>query len=132
MAYKILLIGDPLPDQTVTIKSLAEGQGVRFEVEAVGSLSAALRKLANNPADQPAAQIRISAVIVDLFLPDSQGIAPLAAILQASPNVPVLVVASLEHEPIAKRAVREGAQDYLLRSHLDAYWLRKTLEGMVE
>src|SRR5450631_1654275 len=75
---------------------------------------------------------RIAAVLVNLFLRDSEGVETFDRIFQASPDVPILVLSSLEHESAAKLAVQRGAQDYLLEDHLDSYLLPKALRNMLE
>jgi diguanylate cyclase (GGDEF)-like protein/PAS domain S-box-containing protein len=75
---------------------------------------------------------RIAAVLVDLFLPDSQGIETFNLVFQAAPQIPILVLSSSQDEAVAKLAVRQGAQDYLLKGRLDGYMLPKAVGNMVE
>src|SRR5450631_814710 len=75
---------------------------------------------------------RIAAVLVNLFLPDSQGLETFDRLFKTSPDVPVLVLSSLGHEDTAKQAVQRGAHDYLLEDHLDSYLLPKALRNMLE
>ena len=74
----------------------------------------------------------ISAVLVDLFLPDSQGIETFDRLFLAAPNIPILVLSASSDEDIAKVAVQRGAQDYLLYGRIDGYWLPKILRRIVE
>ena len=74
----------------------------------------------------------ISAVVADLFLPDSQGIETVERLLRASPDMPILVVSRRCDEHVARQAVQRGAQDYLLLEHLDGYSLPKALNSMLE
>jgi diguanylate cyclase (GGDEF)-like protein/PAS domain S-box-containing protein len=76
-------------------------------------------------------QDAIAAVVLDLFLPDSQGIETLEAFLRARPLVPILVVSRTQDESTAIKAVQQGAQDYLLLERLDGYTLPKALRGML-
>jgi diguanylate cyclase (GGDEF)-like protein/PAS domain S-box-containing protein len=75
---------------------------------------------------------RIAAVLVNLFLRDCQGLETLDRISRTSPDVPILVLSSVERENAAKQAVHRGAQDYLLEDHLDSYLLPKSLRNMLE
>jgi diguanylate cyclase (GGDEF)-like protein/PAS domain S-box-containing protein len=75
---------------------------------------------------------RIAAVLVSLFLPDSEGMETFDRIFKTSPNIPILVLSSREHENTAKLAVQLGAQDYLLDADLDGYLLPKALRNMLE
>jgi diguanylate cyclase (GGDEF)-like protein/PAS domain S-box-containing protein len=74
----------------------------------------------------------IAAVVVDLFLPDSQGIETFDTLFRASAHVPILVLSHLRDEDVGRLAVQHGAQDYLLEERLDAYSLRKALSNMLE
>jgi diguanylate cyclase (GGDEF)-like protein/PAS domain S-box-containing protein len=75
---------------------------------------------------------RIAAVLVNLFLRDCQGLQTLDRISRTSPDVPILVLSTVERENAAKQAVHRGAQDYLLEDHLDSYLLPKSLRNMLE
>jgi diguanylate cyclase (GGDEF)-like protein/PAS domain S-box-containing protein len=70
--------------------------------------------------------------MVDLFLPDSNGLETFERIFKAAPHVPILVISSTEHEPIARLAVQRGAQDHLLKGRLDSYLLPKALGSMID
>lgn len=74
----------------------------------------------------------IASVVVGLCLPDGRGSRAVEALLRAEPRLPILVVARRCDEPVARRAVRHGAQDYLLLEELDATSLSKALTCMVD
>jgi diguanylate cyclase (GGDEF)-like protein/PAS domain S-box-containing protein len=71
-------------------------------------------------------------VLVDLYLPDCQGIETFDQLFAAAPQIPILVLSAAKDEEVAKLAVQRGAQDYLLKNHLDAYLLSKALGSMIE
>src|SRR5580658_5308211 len=121
MSRRLLLIEDQLSDRTAILDALVYTDGTPFPIEPVGLLSAALERLSTDRTKQSTAPDRIAAIIVELFLPDSNGIATFDQLFQAAPNIPILVIASLQNEHIAKLAVRHGAQDYLLKQRLDGY-----------
>lgn len=75
---------------------------------------------------------RIAAILLSLYLPDSEGVETFDRIFKTSPNIPILVLSSLEHENAAKLAVQLGAQDYVLDRDLDGYLLPKALRNMLE
>src|SRR5262249_27230854 len=85
---------------------LAESEGTRFELTAVARLSAAQEAL----ADQ-----RFGLVLLDLSLPDSQGLDTFRCLRQAGVRLPVVVLTGLDDEALAVQAVRDGAQDYLVK-----------------
>jgi diguanylate cyclase (GGDEF)-like protein/PAS domain S-box-containing protein len=75
---------------------------------------------------------RIAAILLSLYLPDSEGMETFDRIFKASPNIPILVLSSPAHENAAKLAVQLGAQDYVLDDDLDGYLLPKALRNMLE
>jgi diguanylate cyclase (GGDEF)-like protein/PAS domain S-box-containing protein len=97
-----------------------------FVVEWVETCSESLRRLRRDGKE------RIAAVLVNLFLSDSQGVETFDRIFQTSPDIPILVLSTHEHENAAKLAVQRGAQDYILEDHLDSYFLPKALRNMLE
>jgi diguanylate cyclase (GGDEF)-like protein/PAS domain S-box-containing protein len=121
----ILLIQDD-PTDTNAVRPALNGS---FQVEGVRSCAAALERLAEERKQRKAG---IAAVLVDLFLPDCQGIETFDRLFHAAPQIPILVLSAAEDEEVAKLAVQHGAQDYLLKNHLDAYLLSKALSSMIE
>jgi diguanylate cyclase (GGDEF)-like protein/PAS domain S-box-containing protein len=97
-----------------------------FKVESVSRCCDGIERLGSQRGE------RIAAVLVDLFLPDSEGIDTFDRLFRASPHVPILVVSRLRDEDVARQAVRRGAQDYLLLERLDGYSLPKALGTMLE
>jgi diguanylate cyclase (GGDEF)-like protein/PAS domain S-box-containing protein len=74
----------------------------------------------------------VVAVLVDLFLPDSSGLDTFAQLFRAAPQIPILILSAAQHEDVARLAVRQGAQDYFLKDHLDDHLLPKTLRTIIE
>ena len=114
--HLLLIHDDPAGAQLIQA-ALAEGSS-SGEVECVTRLSEGLQRLKKKG---------IGAIIVNLFLPDSQGLATFDAVQLAAPHIPILVLSTLDHEAIAKQAVQRGAHDYLLPGHLDSYALQRAL-----
>jgi diguanylate cyclase (GGDEF)-like protein/PAS domain S-box-containing protein len=104
-------------------ETLIESKREPYDVEWVGSLSDGLERLTTN---------RVSAVLLDLRLPDCQGIAGLEKLLQAAPSIPILVVGADENEEVAQHVIRAGAHDYLLMNRLDSYWLPRAVRHAIE
>ena len=103
--------------------ALAAADAGSFEVEWVRQLSQGLERLSKKG---------IAAVLLDLSLPDSEGIATFDKLFAASPDVPILILAGDASETLAKEAVSRGAQDYLVAAHLDTYSLQRALRNAVE
>jgi len=131
LAQTILLIeDDPSHAKTVT-DALTGSRDDPFHVEWVTSCADGLERLAQGRQDAPRTD-EIAAVLVDLCLPDSQGIETFDRLFSAAPHIPILVLSSLQDEAVGRLAVQHGAQDYLLKANLYGYLLPKALRSMVE
>jgi diguanylate cyclase (GGDEF)-like protein/PAS domain S-box-containing protein len=127
MSQSILLIQDDPLDARVIQDILTQANG--FEVEWVRGCSAGIERLA---VDEKRRSRGIAAVLVDLFLPDCQGIDTFDRLFDAVPEIPILVLSSSHDEETAKLAVQHGAQDYLLKSRITGYLLPKAVGNMIE
>jgi diguanylate cyclase (GGDEF)-like protein/PAS domain S-box-containing protein len=121
----ILVVADAAEAWAVR-RSLIKAREDPFKVEWVSACEDAIKRLGNPGGEE------IAAVVVDLALPDSQGIETFDALLRTSPHVPILVLSHLRDEDVAKLAMQHGAQDYLLQERLDGYSLSKALNNMLE
>ena len=72
------------------------------------------------------------AVLLDLSLPDCQGIETFARAHAAAPNAPIVVLTGMDDEELALRAVREGAQDYLVKDRVDGHLLHHSIRYAIE
>jgi len=97
---------------------LSESQGAEFRVEWVEALVPGMIRLGRGDIDM---------VLLDLSLPDSQGLESLTAIRHAAPSIPVVVLTGLDDQDFAHEAVRCGAQDYLVKGELTGGMLARTL-----
>jgi len=120
---KILLIeSDPVAANGIRDALAAPGIG-SFDVECVHQLSDGLERLGKRG---------IAAVLLDLSLPDSQGIETFDKLFAAAPDIPILILGGKINEALAQQAVGRGAQDYLLPGHLDSYSLPRALRNAIE
>ena len=82
-----------------------------------------LDEIAAKPAVPP-----FDAVLLDLGLPDSQGIETYHAARQILPDVPIILLTGLDDDGIAEKSLRDGAQDYLVKGKImDPYLLDRTV-----
>jgi diguanylate cyclase (GGDEF)-like protein len=72
------------------------------------------------------------AIVLDLSLPDSAGLDSFRQIAERVPDVPVVVVDWAENRSLALDVLREGAQDYLVKSEIDAGLLHRSLLFSIE
>jgi PAS domain-containing protein len=73
----------------------------------------------------------IEVILLDLTLPDGQGLKAFDRVSQAAPNALILVLSAARDEEIARQAVRRGAHDYLVKGHVDAHWLPRALRYLI-
>ena len=74
----------------------------------------------------------VDCVLLDLDLPDAQGLAALHGLKQAQPDVAVLVLTGLDDELRGTEAVGAGAQDYLVKGQIDGSGLLRAVRYAVE
>jgi diguanylate cyclase (GGDEF)-like protein/PAS domain S-box-containing protein len=126
LSRNVLLVLSDAAEAEAVRRSLANSPDGPFKVESVNRCGEATERLRNQQAEE------IAAVVVDLFLSDSQGIETLDQLLRVSPHVPILVLSHSRDEGVARLAVQHGAQDYLLQECLDGHSLPKAVTSMLE
>ena len=122
-ALRVLLVEDNPGDARLVREMLAEMNTERYETVPVGRLAEALRFLSEQPFD---------AILLDLNLPDSYGLATLIKIRSVAPHVPVIVVSGLADEEMAIHAIREGAYTYLVKGQMNGYLLNRSIRYSIE
>lgn len=128
MSQNILLVQDD-PLGAKAIREALTKSDTGFHVEWVRRCSEALERLATEAKH---GRRGIVAILADLVLPDTRGIETFDRLFNAAPQIPILVLSAFQNEDVAKLALQHGAQDYLLKPHLDGYSLLKALGSMVE
>ncbi len=122
-ALRVLLVEDNPGDARLVREMLAEMNTERYETVPVGRLADALQFLSEQPFD---------AILLDLNLPDSYGLATLIKIRSVAPHVPVIVVSGLADEEMAIHALREGAYTYLVKGQMNGYLLNRSIRYSIE
>lgn len=72
------------------------------------------------------------AILLDLRLPDSTGLATVVQFRQAVPDIPVVVVTEIDDENLALAAIRAGAQDYLSKEDITIQQLLRSVRFAIE
>ena len=120
---KIILVEDN-PGDTFLIKQELKQLGNRqLQVTHFEFLEEAINSLHTNDFD---------AVLLDLSLPDSQGLDTLLSLEEEAPGLPVIVLTGLDDETIAIKAVRQGAQDYLVKGEFNGQLLIRSIYYAIE
>jgi diguanylate cyclase (GGDEF)-like protein/PAS domain S-box-containing protein len=83
-------------------------------------------------AEKHLAERKFDIILLDLGLPDAQGLAAVRRAHAAAPRIPLVVVTGLDDEALASQALQEGAQDYLVKGQIDARGLLRALRYAVE
>lgn len=120
---RILHIEDNPADVVLIREILAEAKGFSGTVHHAGLLALGLEILTTNTID---------IILLDLNLPDIAGKATFQAVKESARDTPVIIMTGLNDEEAAVNAVREGAQDYLLKSQVDANLLVRSIRYAIE
>ena len=115
---RVLLVEDSAADAQITSDMLAFARAPRCELTRVARLSEAHALLAVQ---------RFAVILLDLGLPDADGIAGLRALRGAAPEAAIVVLSGLGGEAIAVEALESGAQDYLVKGRADADGLQRSI-----
>jgi PAS domain S-box-containing protein len=120
-AKALLIEDDPLYAQA--IRGLFMAKGVAFELEWASSLAAGLARLAQNDID---------IVLLDLALPDSEGLETFNRIHRSVPDLPVIVLTVTNNDDLAIQAMQAGAQDYLVKGEINRHLLQRAMRYAIE
>lgn len=118
---KVLLVEDSLADARL-VKDCLSGGGA-FTVFHQQHLASALERM------EPGA---VDAVLLDLGLPDSQGLDTFERIHERQPETPIVLLTGLDDETVALKALERGAQDYVVKGGFDRESLPRVLRYAVE
>ncbi|CAA9212715.1 MAG: response regulator receiver modulated serine phosphatase [uncultured Chloroflexi bacterium] len=125
---RVLLVEDNPGDARLFIEALREAAtssalGATIEVTHAGGLHAAFAACRDSAPD---------VVLLDLGLPETQGLETFQRVRDAAPVLPIVVLSGLDDEQTAIGAVREGAQDYLVKGEVDGRLLERSLRYAIE
>jgi two-component system, cell cycle sensor histidine kinase and response regulator CckA len=126
MEFIRALVVEDNPADAAFITDAVNEAGANSFVELVhtGRLKSALRLIAEEKFDL---------ILLDLHLPDGRGgLETLLQVQAASPSLPIIVLTGMDDEALATRAVREGAQDYLVKGELDGRLLVRSMRYATE
>ncbi|HEY3913918.1 MAG TPA: ATP-binding protein [Verrucomicrobiae bacterium] len=118
----LLIIADP-PDEADIRQKLAGARKARFEVQAVPTFADAFKQIANTSFD---------IFLADLAVPDADGMRGLQNLIAAAKEVPVVTINTAYDEAQALEAVRAGADDYTVKSRMNAPAFERVLLYAVE
>jgi len=120
---RILLIEDNKDDTLLIREKLAQAPGPSFDLRCEEKLETGLERLASE---------QIDVVLLDLCLPDSHGIGTFLKTHARAPEVAIVILTGHQDEKMAVNAVRGGAQDYLVKDHVDTHLLVRAVRHAAE
>nr|MBA3614228.1 response regulator [Nitrospirales bacterium] len=122
--HSILLVEDNPADAELVRERLKNASGMSpFYMTRVSTLKEALTTLQSTSFD---------VILLDLNLPETNGLETLKRIRSANSDIPLVVLTSNEDEPVALEAIKLGAQDYIPKSSMNAALLSRILHYAIE
>lgn len=123
LACRVLVVEDDPLFRKFSVAALRGSRRLTVHAESAASLAEAGALLSASHYD---------CILLDLGLPDVEGIQTVRAVLQASPGTPIVVLTGEEDAAIAQEALRAGAQDFLEKVQADAGVLDRAIHHAVE
>lgn len=121
---RILLIADDHGDGGIVYTLLMQMvQTVPFVITTLQQIDVALNQL-----NQPSYDL----VLLDFSLPACEGIQTFKQIHTQAPDLPIIILSSFEDTASAIEAVRQGAQDYLVKGQIDSRLLVRSIRYAIE
>jgi len=120
---KTLLVEDNIGDAFLLKDKLADNQEIEFNLNHVERLAQAIQCLQQETFDL---------VLLDLNLPDSHGLKTFLALEKIVPHIPIILLTGMNDESLALKAVREGAQDYLIKEKATTKILIRSVNYAIE
>lgn len=119
----ILLVEDNSADADLLQEILEEAEEMPWSLVHVEQLKEALSTVQTNDFD---------VVLLDLSLPDKQGLGTVAKTHETVPDLPIVVLTGLNDKVTALEALRQGAQDYLVKGKIDSELLTRSIRHAIE
>jgi two-component sensor histidine kinase len=119
----ILMIEDNPADVEMIRELLSDHKGSSFDIVCADRLSAAKPFFAESGID---------IILLDLGLPDSQGLDTLRRVREHAGEVPIVVLTMLDNEETGLNALKEGAQDYLVKGQMNGPLIARSLRYAIE
>jgi two-component system cell cycle sensor histidine kinase/response regulator CckA len=121
---RLLLVVEDNPGDARHLREIFDDGGSHnTELTHVACMIDAEKHLAERPVD---------IILLDLGLPDAQGLEAVRRTHAAAPNIPLVVLTGLDDESVALQALQQGAQDYLIKGQIDAPGLLRALRYAIE
>lgn len=120
---KILLIEDSLAEARLLQELFKDAKNSIFKIVHVQRLQEGIKAVNRENFD---------VILLDLTLPDSQGLSSLTPLMSKVPQVPIVVLTNTNDDQLALEAVRQGAQDYLMKRQVNLEMLVRSVSYAIE
>jgi diguanylate cyclase (GGDEF)-like protein len=120
---EILLVENNPSDVRLFRKSLTKAGTDKYKLTCTRQLGETIKRLDEKQFD---------IVIMDLSLPDSEGLNTFVSIRTHAPKVPVILLTSRYDEDLAVRTLQSGAQDYLIKGQVNGSMLSRSIRYAIE
>jgi PAS domain S-box-containing protein len=120
---QVLLVEDSDSDAELIVENILSSGIGNIDISIVQTLGQAIDYLENNHAD---------AVLLDLSLPDSNGIDTVRNLMHAYSDMPTVVLTGIDDEITGVMAVRMGIQDYLVKGQADGRLIARAVRYSIE
>jgi two-component system, cell cycle sensor histidine kinase and response regulator CckA len=124
----ILLIEDNPGDARLLEEILGEIPTIQFSLTRVEKLDLALQYLEVDRSEK----FELNLILLDLSLPDSQGLTTFIKIYEKESSIPIIVLTGLDDENLAIAAMKQGAQDYLVKGKVNSDLLGRSIRYAIE
>jgi len=120
---RLLIIEDD-PEIVELVQEIIEATGnFPFHSSSAASLTHGLELLSHQEVD---------IILLDLSLPDSQGLDTLHKTLLKAPDIPVILLTGMDDEALAIESLQAGAQDYIVKGHNESFFLARSIRYAIE
>jgi signal transduction histidine kinase len=120
---QVLVVEDSAGDARLLQEMFSKEKSGNFELTFLVRMNEAVARLEKGGVD---------VVLLDMGLPDGHGLDTVRRAQAVAPNVPVIVLTGLEDEALAAQAMKEGAQDYLIKGQIESRALPRALRHAIE
>ena len=118
----ILIVDDDSSDVYFLQELLMEADAGSFRLVHADNLNSALKRLSEEPFD---------IVLLDFFLPGSQGVESLHRLRESAPEAPIVFMTGLNNEDLSRQMVKAGAQGYIVKGQIEGEALMCTLRNII-
>lgn len=122
ITYHVLVLSRSANDIEALRKALEQARDGPFAVVSAPTLADALTQIATAQVD---------AILCDLQLPDSAGLATFDTLYRAASDTPILILVSEDEEPTGIDAVQRGAQGFLSKGHFSNSLVPQALRNII-